>query len=239
MKPDSNLAELTDLADLLDREVLINFIIGRQGRRAVEKQLSHRLRGRALLEYVSGRRGSRFALLKERWRRLTGRKSRKDQELLDLLSSITSNAAPRPGLAPGIGHYGLFRAEIGIGQAARMLAGAIRTAGIPLSLHNISLEQFESKVDFDAQEQLVSPHDTILLHFNADTFLDLFDRFPLAALFRRRRIGHWVWELPVFPVRWVPALAKVHEVWTPSRFVAETVANATNKIVRVVPTASQ
>jgi glycosyltransferase involved in cell wall biosynthesis len=218
-----------DLADLLDSKVLIKW--GYQ--RALAKILLYRVR-EALFEHVIWRLKSWLAVLKQLWRQLIERESSLDQEMTGL--PPTSRARRRcKALTPGIGHYGLFRAEIGIGQAARMLAGAIRTAGIPLSLHNISLEQFESKIDFDAQEQLVSPHDTILLRFNADTFLDLFDRFPLAALFRRRRIGHWVWELPVFPVRWVPALAKVHEVWTPSRFVAETVANATNKIVRVVP----
>jgi glycosyltransferase involved in cell wall biosynthesis len=227
--------DLADLADLLDSQVLINFISGRQGsRRELASRLSHHMRAGA-----TGGRGSRRAPLKQLWRRLVGQKSRVEQELAGLLSISANDAASLPGagkaLATGIGHYGLFRAEIGIGQAARRLAGAMRTAGIPLTLHNISLEQFESKVEFDAEEQLVSPYDTILLHFNADTFLDLFDRFPLGALFRRRRIGHWVWELPVLPPQWVPALGRVHEVWAPSRFVAETIAGATKKLVRVVP----
>jgi glycosyltransferase involved in cell wall biosynthesis len=240
MMHDTKSPDLADLADLVDSRVLVNFISGKQGfRRELTSRLSHRLRAGTLLEYVTGRRGSSRPLLKQLSRRLVGQRSRVEQELLNLLSINATDVTSLPGagkaLAPGIGHYGLFRAEIGIGQAARLLAGAIRTAGIPLTLHNISLEQFESKVNFDAEEQLVSPYDTILLHFNADTFLDLFDRFPLAALFRRRRIGHWVWELPVLPPQWVPALGKVHEVWAPSRFVAETIAGATKKLVRVVP----
>jgi glycosyltransferase involved in cell wall biosynthesis len=39
----------------------------------------------------------------------------------------------------------------------------------------------------------------------------------------------------VLPPQWVPALAKLHEVWVPSRFVAETVANPARKPVRLVP----
>jgi glycosyltransferase involved in cell wall biosynthesis len=230
MKPILTSTDWKDLADLLDSKVLVK----RGYRHALVKILLCRVH-EALFEFGNGRRDPWFTFLKQLWRQLIGQKSRLDQELTGLPPDSRSRPGMRNALTPGIGHYGLFRAEIGIGKAARSLAGAIRTAGIPLTLHNISLEQFESTVDFDAQEQLVSPHDTILLHFNADTFLDLFDRFPLSALFRRRRIGHWVWELPVFPVQWGAALAKVHEVWTPSRFVAETVANATNKMVRVIP----
>jgi glycosyltransferase involved in cell wall biosynthesis len=215
MKPILTATDWKDLAELLDS----NLLTERKCRSALVKLLLYRMR-----EGMSEFGSSEGSSLKHWWWHLIGQKS-----------SFQAFSGARRGVTPGIAHYGLFRAEIGIGQAARRLAGAIRAAGIPFTLHNISLEQFESKIDFDAQEELVAPHDTVLLHFNADTFLDLFDRFPLEALFRRRRIGHWVWELPVFPVHWVPALAKVHEVWAPSRFVAETLANATTKTVRVIP----
>jgi glycosyltransferase involved in cell wall biosynthesis len=167
-------------------------------------------------------------------RRLPRQKKRIDQELLSLLSVDGSSNGHEKRL-PGIGHYGLFHAEIGIGQGARQMASAIKVAGIPSSLHNISLSQFESNVAFDASDSLLSCYDTVLLQFNADTFLDLLERFPLNALYRRRRIGHWVWELPVLPSRWIRAFDKLHEVWVPSRYVAEAVASATSKPVCIVP----
>jgi glycosyltransferase involved in cell wall biosynthesis len=226
MKPNFTSSDLEDLAGLLDSKLLSQ----RKYRSVLVKFLLYRVR-ESLFEFGS----SGSTSLKQWWGHLIGQKLRIERKLTNVPSVFRPSSGTRRSLTPGIAHYGLFRAEIGIGQAARRLAGAIRAAGIPLTLHNILLEQFESKIDFDAQEQLVSPHDTVLLHFNADTFIDLFDRFPLGALFRRRRIGHWAWELPVFPVDWVPALAMVHEVWVPSRFVAETVANATNKTVRLIP----
>jgi hypothetical protein len=73
---------------------------------------------------------------------------------------------------------------------------------------------------------LTSPHDTILLHFNADSFRS-FPYLPLAAV-RPRRIGYWA-GAPVLPPQWTPALAKLHELWVPSRYVAETVTSATTK----------
>lgn len=233
-------SRLSDLAALLDSRFLLDFIVGRKGsRRELLNQVSRRITAKDLFDFIAGRRGSRRAYLKQLLRRFGRQKSEMQQELLDLLSANGTVASAQKPLLPGIGHYGLFHAEIGIGQAARRLASAIKTAKIPTSLHNISLPQHESKVDFEASDGLMSSYETILLHFNADTFLDLFNFFPLAALVRRRRIGHWVWELPVLPPRWVPALDKLHEIWVPSRFVAEAVANATKKPVRIVPYAVQ
>jgi glycosyltransferase involved in cell wall biosynthesis len=235
MKLDTK-SNLADLAALLDSRVLLDFIAGRKASRAeVLNQLSQRLTARGLFEIVIGRRGSRWGYLKQMRRRFYQQKSKADQELFDLLSIDEAGLSGATRLVPGIAHYGLFHAEIGVGQGARRLAGAIKHAGIPLSAHNISLPRHESKVDFEANDDLISCYDTILLHFNANTFLDLIDFFPLAALFPRRRVAHWVWELPVLPMQWKPALDKVHEVWAPSRFVAEAVANATKKPVRVVP----
>jgi glycosyltransferase involved in cell wall biosynthesis len=215
--------DISDLVDLLDRKVLLQLIADAQ--RSIWKDL---------FGFISGRADSRRALLRRLARRLPRQHKRIDQELLSLLSmdGVPNAHAKR---LPGIGHYGLFHAEIGIGQGARQMASAIKVAGIPSSLHNISLSQFESNITFDASDSLVSCYDSVLLQFNADTFLDLLERFPLDALYRRRRIGHWVWELPVLPAQWIRAFDKLHEVWVPSRFVAEAVASATRKPVCIVP----
>ena len=215
--------DISDLVDLLDRKVLLELIADAQ--RSIWKDL---------FGLICGRSDSRRALRRRLARRLPRQKKRIDQELLSLLSTERSSSAHEKRL-PGIGHYGLFHAEIGIGEGARQMASAIKVAGISSSFHNISLSQFKSNVAFDASNSLISSYDTVLLQFNADTFLDLLERFPLDALYRRQRIGHWVWELPVLPSRWIRAFDKLHEVWVPSRFVAEAVASATSKPVRIVP----
>jgi len=229
-------SDLSDLAQLLGADALAGFIAGKPSSEGPRlKPLSRRLTARALLEFVAGRRGSRRAYLSQLLRRYLNSHGRNKEILALLAGGGTAGLAADQRLLPGIGHYGLFHAEIGIGQGARRLATAMRMAEIPLSVHDVFLPQFESKVDFEATDVLNSPHDTILFQFNADTFLELFDRFPLSTMLRRRRIGHWVWELPVLPPKWVPAFDKLHEVWVPTKFVAEAVANATEKPVRIVP----
>jgi glycosyltransferase involved in cell wall biosynthesis len=50
-----------------------------------------------------------------------------------------------------------------------------------------------------------------------------------------RRIGVWHWELPVFPVRWAKAFEHVDELWAPSAFIAQSVRQASDIPVRLVP----
>jgi glycosyltransferase involved in cell wall biosynthesis len=148
--------------------------------------------------------------------------------------------AVRAGLAEGVGLYGLLRAELGIGEAARRMARALRAVSHPVSAHAIALpELFEDKIEFEADPSLLSRFDTALIHLNPDTLIYLLDngRIPLDALVGRRRIGYWAWELPMFPPRWTSGFDKVDEIWTLSHFSARAIANATDKPVRMVPLA--
>jgi glycosyltransferase involved in cell wall biosynthesis len=54
----------------------------------------------------------------------------------------------------------------------------------------------------------------------------------------RYRIGYWAYELPRLPESWLPALSLLHEVWTPSAYVADAVRAANlprMPKIRVVP----
>lgn len=48
------------------------------------------------------------------------------------------------------------------------------------------------------------------------------------------RIGYWAWELPKAPNFWLRAASLFHEIWVPSQFVADALANAPITI-RVMP----
>ncbi len=48
---------------------------------------------------------------------------------------------------------------------------------------------------------------------------------PPGTVRGRRVIGYWAWELPVVPDDWRKGVRLVHEVWVPSRFVADAIAS--------------
>src|SRR6516165_2155323 len=94
--------DLTDLADLLDGPHLIDFIGRQVSRRERLYKVLHRLRSGPWLKYFTRTRGATGAAVTPCW------------------------PGAAESLEPGIGYYGLFRAEIGIGQGARRLAGAMQ-----------------------------------------------------------------------------------------------------------------
>ena len=143
-------------------------------------------------------------------------------------------------LQNGIAIYGFFRAESGLGASARRSARSLQTTSVRISLHNlVDAHNFENIVDFDASDKLTSNLDTALIHLNADSLLNLLPQLPPHLLVRRRRIGYWHWELPVFPPKWAPAFKLVHEVWAPSRHVADLLSAASDIPVKMVPHAAE
>lgn len=50
-----------------------------------------------------------------------------------------------------------------------------------------------------------------------------------------RKIGFFVWELPVFPAIWSYAIDRIDEIWVPTEYVATSLKSATHKPVHIVP----
>jgi glycosyltransferase involved in cell wall biosynthesis len=185
---------------------------------------------------------SRSFLSKQLWRRMLhgkregARAARSELFRLGLSRLLPADDDMGLSLIQGIALYGQFRAETGLGQAARSAATALATTGYPVSRHSISAPHlFDEKVGFDCVDDPHSPHDTALMYLNADTMMHLGAHIPLAAIAGRRRIGFWHWELPVFPAAWAASIEMVHEIFAPSQFVAASIATATRKPIRIVP----
>jgi len=143
---------------------------------------------------------------------------------------------PTTRLERGVALIGLLNAEVGVGEAGRSAAKALEAVGYPHSRHAITVpDLFDDPVDFARDTSSSSIYDTSLIYLNADTFTHSSEIIPRSLLAGRRRIGFWHWELPRFPPMWKPAIDMVDEIWTPSRFVADSVRTATDKPIRIVP----
>jgi glycosyltransferase involved in cell wall biosynthesis len=150
---------------------------------------------------------------------------------------VTRHAAAAVATSPepGAAIYGFFSAATGIGQAARDAALALKATGHPISCHDVGPRPIANAVPFDVEPGIGNRFDTALLWLNADNTTRLHDFVAAEALAGRRRIGQWVWELPVFPAMWARAFDQVDEVGTPTADVAWVVAPPTGKPVHIVP----
>jgi glycosyltransferase involved in cell wall biosynthesis len=127
---------------------------------------------------------------------------------------------------------GFFTEPTGLGRAADLTLAALERAGLaPRSLHVREL--------LAGNHAPLSGHGdggALILHCNPDEAARVLARTPAHAWRHKLRIGYWAWELPVVPDRWRRTADLFHEIWAPSRFIADAlIAGGVRRPVRVMP----
>ncbi|HWI05999.1 MAG TPA: glycosyltransferase [Solirubrobacteraceae bacterium] len=126
-----------------------------------------------------------------------------------------------PALPLGVNLAGYLDATVGVGEAARGIAAALRAAGVavaPLTLTS------RDTVRAEPIEAAAAEHPLTLICVNPDGITGAVDELGEAALEGRHVIGMWWWEVAALPSRWLRAFDHVDEVWAGSRFVADVLA---------------
>ncbi len=136
----------------------------------------------------------------------------------------------------GVNVVGYLAAESGVGESARAMLRILKAAGTPVAPINFRTgnlsRQNEGIPGVAATEHL---HAINLFHVNADQMA--IARASLgASLFEGRyNIGFWAWELAEFPDEWTPAFDLVDEVWVPSTFCQQAIAQKSPVPVLCMP----
>ncbi|HEY4029009.1 MAG TPA: glycosyltransferase family 4 protein [Caulobacteraceae bacterium] len=130
--------------------------------------------------------------------------------------------APRPGPVCVAGFHG---SVLGIGEAARAFAAALRLAGAEVVEWDISaLFGHEVRLDCQASPQPPAGAESLVIFLNPHELVQLVAMTGHGPFRSRFCVGAWFWELESVPRSWRPAMGYVDEVWAGSRFVAEAVA---------------
>lgn len=159
-------------------------------------------------------------------------------ELLPLRDDRAGEAAPASTPArvtDGLNIAGYFRAELGIGEAARLLTTAVQAAGIPYATTTYDATLNRQSHQFLDRPAGAAAYDINLLCVNADS-VTRFARDVGPEFFAgRHTVGYWFWEVDIFPVTMHSAFEVVDEVWAATDFVAGAIRAAGRKPVFVVP----
>lgn len=145
-------------------------------------------------------------------------------------------AAPEPAQAPGpLIVSGLLSETKGVSEAARLTLWGMEAAGYQPIAHNL-----RRTLDLGPGGRGKLPGDrpggVWLLHVNAPEAIHVLAYLDPASWRGRYRIGYWAYELPRLPALWVRAAPAFHEIWVPSRFVADSLAASGVKTpVRIMP----
>jgi glycosyltransferase involved in cell wall biosynthesis len=195
---------------------------------------------RAWLGRITGLAGLQPWRAQPRNRRLRVQRIEAGGEVLFDFSNRASpwNAAfARRFLKLGLNVTGWFRADLGIGESARCMARAAEAAGLPLALVDLKLPCKNPQTDdtLGARLQPDNPYPVNVFHLDPPGMRDLDHHH--GAGFRRGKynIGYWAWELPEFPDAWIHFADYCDEVWAPSRFTAEAIAQKVPVPVLAMP----
>ena len=144
---------------------------------------------------------------------------------------------PDSTIPRGVNLVGYIRAESGLGAAARGMASALESAGVPFNIINLESGNYSRHTDhsWSHKEALNSNYDITVVCVNPDQSFHLRSHVPPKLLSERYVIGYWFWELPELPDEWLADFAFTDEVWAASQFIRDAVSRKSAVTVPVVP----
>jgi glycosyltransferase involved in cell wall biosynthesis len=134
----------------------------------------------------------------------------------------------------GVNIVGFVRAEVGIGEAARLLVAAVKAAGIPYAV--VPVEKFvPSRQEHPFSDLGVGnpTYDVNVIVLNPPELLAFAADEGAALLDGRYTIGNWWWEVTQFPESMRVATHLVDEVWVGSAHACDAVGPALLKPVLI------
>jgi glycosyltransferase involved in cell wall biosynthesis len=127
------------------------------------------------------------------------------------------------GIARDVTVVGYLRTASGVGEVGRQTARALLAGGLAVEGCDVALNVSGARDDQSCADLLVDASSAPVQIFNINA-----DQLPLvrphmAPRLRpdATRISIPFWELSRFPAAWLPELAAMHEIWAPSRFIAQ------------------
>lgn len=148
----------------------------------------------------------------------------------------TASVAAATDFPPGLNVVGYLHAELGVGEAARATLRAAQAAGVPVSLVDYRegpLSRMEERVADELPRG--ARHGVNLFHINADQTPRSYADFGADFFAGHYNIGYWNWELPELPAAWRTSLDYLDEIWAPSSFVRDAVAEVARIPVTRIP----
>ena len=126
---------------------------------------------------------------------------------------------------------GYFRAELGIGAAARSLITALEAADIPISTVTFDRTANRLAHPFTDRSTIGGAADINIVCINPDQISAFAEQAGPEFFHGRYSIGVWFWEVEDFPIALHPAFNYVNEIWVASNFMRETFLKVSPKPV--------
>ena len=137
----------------------------------------------------------------------------------------------KPGAPAAVNVAGYFRAELGLGVAARALLSALEAAGIPFNTISFDATANRLSHPFADRQADAGAADINIVCVNPDQLALFAEQTGPELRHGRYTIGVWFWEVEDFPRSFHDAFNYVDEVWVASDFMRETFLKVSPKPV--------
>lgn len=124
----------------------------------------------------------------------------------------------------GINVAGYIKGEFGVAEGARAIIRAIQSNNIPYVLNNIDPYGHRLMDSTFQNFSEINPYSVNLMNLNADETIRFCEEKGIKYFADKYNIGRWSWELSNFPEEWIPYFRFYNEIWTISKFCAESIA---------------
>lgn len=132
----------------------------------------------------------------------------------------------------GVDVFGYLKAELGVGEAGRLVCSALAAAGVPVSAINHKATVSRQKYDFKTDD--IGQYKTLFMAINADQLHGACEYLGEEFLENRYVIGQWFWELEELPERYQRSFELVDEIWAPTMFIKEAIEKKAPSTINVV-----
>lgn len=132
---------------------------------------------------------------------------------------------------PIVNVAGYFRAELGIGEAARLLVAGLQAAGVPYRTISNSETLNRQSHPFEGSSLKGRHADINIICVNADQTPAFATKMGQEFFRDRYTIGVWFWEIEDFPAAFRSAFDHVDEVWVATEFMRNALAPMSPKPV--------
>lgn len=153
------------------------------------------------------------------------------QPIHEELSSVVNveNVSQKNG---GVDVFGYLKAELGVGEAGRLVCSSLDVAGVPVSAINHKATVSRQEYDFETDD--IGQYKTLFMAINADQLHSACEYLGEEFLQNRYVIGQWFWELEELPERYQRSFELVDEIWAPTMFIKEAIEKKAPSSVIVV-----
>jgi len=156
-----------------------------------------------------------------------------DTQIMDTKLILEEDTEKKPSLSKikstenmGINIAGYIKGHFGVAESARSFVWAIKNAGIPHVLNNVSTEAHVNEDTTFSKFDNDNPYPINLVVINADQSEVFYKMFGPDYFKDKYNIAIWAWELPTFPSIWRESQKYFNEIWVLSNFVAGNLAKS-------------